>query len=304
MNKSRFMTNSIAGAAIALAFAAAATAQNSRSFVATTGSDMNACSATAYCRTLGAALAVTNPGGEVVVVTSGGYGPVTISKPVVITAIGIDASITQAAGGQSGITINTSGNVTLVGLNLHGEGTGGNGILVSAVGFLRLYNMEIENFTTNGIQFGVSGDLALYDSKISDCQVGLALSNISAKAYVRNTAFDNNSVAGALISAGGMATIVDSSAHYNSIGFLAEGGTVMLTNDRMAFNAVGMAVTGTADPQGPGQLYFTDCLLAANTTNSYSVGSGGTMAGTTPGTTLVTPGQTGSGTLAGAAGHL
>jgi hypothetical protein len=55
---------------------AAATIQ--RTFVSTSGSDANPCTATAPCRNFAAALALTSPGGEVVAVTSGGYGPVTI----------------------------------------------------------------------------------------------------------------------------------------------------------------------------------------------------------------------------------
>src|SRR5579871_4546372 len=46
---------------------------NNRSFVATTGNDANNCTESAYCRTLAAALTVTNPGGEIIVVTSGGW---------------------------------------------------------------------------------------------------------------------------------------------------------------------------------------------------------------------------------------
>src|ERR1017187_5502993 len=120
-------THVIAGAALALVFTFTAQAQNNRSFVATTGNDTNNCSAAAYCRTFGRALAQTNSGGEIVVVNSGGYGPATISQPVVITAIGIDASITAASG--DALTINTTGNVTITGLNLNGGGTASVGVL-------------------------------------------------------------------------------------------------------------------------------------------------------------------------------
>src|SRR5271169_508568 len=122
-------TRSFAFVALALAFTAGAAAQNNRSFVATTGNDANSCSAAAFCRTFAAALAVTNPGGEIVVVNSGGYGPATITEPVVINAVGIDASITATSG--NGVTVATPGAVTLNGLNLDGDGTGNDGILVT-----------------------------------------------------------------------------------------------------------------------------------------------------------------------------
>ena len=97
-----------------------------RTFVSTIGNDANTsanCSPSAPCRTFSAALSVTNPGGELVVLTSGGYGPATITQPVVITAIGVDASISVTTSGADtfGLAISTPGNVTLIGLSLHGE---------------------------------------------------------------------------------------------------------------------------------------------------------------------------------------
>jgi Right handed beta helix region len=291
MHKHRFTTKVLAGAAIALALTGAAQAQNNRSFVATTGNDANNCSASAYCRTFGAALAVTNAGGEIVVVNSGGYGPATISKSVVITAIGIDASITAVSG--NAFTINTSGNVTLTGLNINGGGTGTNGISVQQVGFLRLYKMQIQNFAQNGVIFDTGGNLAIYDSKLTDCvNDGLMVNNRSAQAYVHNTVFDNNQNAG-VESVGGGVVIADSSAHYNGIGFYANDGTVALYNDRSSLNATGLgAITG-------GVLYFADCLVSDNTT-AYNITTGGTITGSNPGTTLLTVGQGTSGALSSA----
>ena len=273
--------------ALALAFTFAAQAQNNRSFVATTGDDMNNCSASAYCRTFGRALAQTNSGGEIVVVNSGGYGPVTIAQPVIITAIGIDASVTQTTSGQSAITINVpTGNVTITGLNLNGGGTGRAGVLVNQVGVLRLNNIQVQNFTGACIDFEASGNLALEDSKLNDCLNGL--SQASGQVYAHNTEFDNNLVAGVVSFAGTM-TIADSSSHYNGIsGFAAQGGTIALFNVRAAFNTDGLDANSSA-------LYFADSLISDNT-NSYS-SVGGTMLGSSPGTSLITPGQSSTGTL-------
>ena len=122
--KLHFTHSFLACAAVALTFTATAHAGNSvdRTFVATTGDDANTavkCSNSAPCRTLTAALTVTNPSGEIVVASSGGYGPVTITQPVTISGTGVVASITQTTTGQNAITITTSGNVTLIGLILH-----------------------------------------------------------------------------------------------------------------------------------------------------------------------------------------
>ena len=283
----RSTTKIIAGAALALALTFTAQAQNNRSFVATTGNDTNNCSASAYCRTFGKALSQTNSGGEIVVVNSGGYGPATINQPVNITAIGIDASITATTG--NALTINTAGNVTITGLNLHGQKTASVGVKVQQVGVLRLYNMLIESFTTDGVELEVAGNLAIYGSAINDNVLdGLFLSNASANAYVQQTSFNNNFVAVQVFA--GQATVVDSSAeHSGSTAFLSNSpGALVLFNDRAAFNGTALLANG-------GAIDFADCLIAQNA-DAYNNASS-TLAGTSPGTSLIAPGQSSSGTL-------
>src|ERR1700681_1865448 len=61
-------------------------AQNPRSFVATTGNDANTCTRNNECRTFARALAVTNAGGEVIAIDSGGFGPFYVSQAVTVAA--------------------------------------------------------------------------------------------------------------------------------------------------------------------------------------------------------------------------
>ncbi len=139
MTKPRFKTN-FACALVALALAAALQAGVNRTFVSTAGNDANAstsCGPTTPCRTFAVALSVTNSGGEIVVLTSGGYGAFSIDQAVTITAIGVAASITATSG--DGIDINTTGNVTITGLAIHGGGNPNSGINVSNVGLLQLH---------------------------------------------------------------------------------------------------------------------------------------------------------------------
>ena len=235
------------------------------------------------------------------VVNSGGYGSATISQPVTITANGIDASITETTSGDSALTINTTGNVTITGLNLFGGGSGTYGILVSQVGFLRLYSMQIQGFAQDGIYFTSTtpGNLAMYNSKINDSgHDGLLLYSSGSRAWVDNSDFDNNAFAGA-DSALGKLDVADSYAHYNEYGFFADGGTVVLYNCRAIFNHIGVAASGTSGVNGVGHLYFTACLLADNT-DAWVAGSGGVLSGSSPGTTLVAPGQATSGTMTAA----
>ncbi len=280
-------TNVIAGAAMTLALTVTAQAQNNRSFVATTGLDTNNCTATAYCRTFVRALAVTNAAGEIVVVNSGGYGAFTITQPVVITAIGIDASITQTTAGQNAITINAPGNVTITGLNLSGGGTGNEGIYVWNVGVLRLNGMQVQGFANNGIEVTTGTALSIYDSKVNDNGANGLATGIPT--YVHNTAFDHNAGAGAL-SITGYLTIADSSAQHNTWGFYANGGTMALDNDSASVNTTGLRVDSGAS------LYFAHCIVAGNTT-AYNVAAGGTLVGSNPGSSVIAPGQATTGVL-------
>jgi len=259
---------------------------NSRSFISNAGSDVNNCSVTANCRTLVRALAMTNPGGEIVVVNSGEYGPAIIAQPVVISAIGVAASITATSG--NALTIVTTGNVTISGLGLHGLGSGNDGLQVQQVGVLRLYNVTVESFANDGIEFFAAGMLAVYNSRLTDNQYGLAVMNGSAEAFVRHTSLDRNSVAG-VYAPFGVAAISDSSAHYNGAGFDSGGGTLVVARSRAALNGTGLSASGAA-----AVLQFASCSVALNSLAASNVASGGSASGTNPGTTVITAHNAGS----------
>jgi hypothetical protein len=70
-----------------------------RTFVATSGVDNPSCSLASPCRTFAAAVAATAIGGEAIVLDSGGYGPVTVTKSMsIITPPGIYAGVSVPAG--------------------------------------------------------------------------------------------------------------------------------------------------------------------------------------------------------------
>src|SRR6185369_8943668 len=101
-----------------LVTAGPALAAGQRSFVATGGVDNPVCSLAAPCRSFGAAVTATNAGGEVIVLDSGGYGPVTITKAIALIAPpGVYAGVSVLSG--DGVTVTTSAagdRVTLDGL--------------------------------------------------------------------------------------------------------------------------------------------------------------------------------------------
>jgi hypothetical protein len=130
--------------------AAAASAQNNRSFVSISGNDANACTATTECRSFNRALSVTNPGGEVIATTSGGYGAAVIAKAVTLTAApGAYVAITDPGLGIAVIPAATD-RVVIRGIHITVTGSGGTGI--SAIGYGSLH---IENCDVTGGAHGV-----------------------------------------------------------------------------------------------------------------------------------------------------
>src|ERR1700687_4751298 len=135
-----------AGLAIwVLSFAAASPVFGlaNRVFVsARSGNNANSCDNIATpCPTFAGAVTQLNPDGEVIVLDSGGYGPVTITQGVTIEApAGVTAFIHPPSG--DAITVNAgSATVTLRGLTLN-VGTN-NGVTVNSVGTLNVENCFI-----------------------------------------------------------------------------------------------------------------------------------------------------------------
>src|ERR1039457_3714481 len=132
-----------------------AQAQNARSFVSGHGSDAAACTLAAPCRTLAAAFAVTNAGGEIDVLDPAGYGALTINKAISIVNDGVGTAGVIVPSGGIGITISAGTNdaVSLRGLSVEGGGVGATGIKFNAGKSLTVENCVIRHMTLDGIDF-------------------------------------------------------------------------------------------------------------------------------------------------------
>ena len=135
------------------------------------GADSNAasnCTAAAPCRFFTAAMTVTDPNGEVIVLDSGGYGGVTITQSVALIApTGVYAGISVFPGAD-GVTIATAGvNVVLRGLSINGQG-GSNGINMTAGNRLTVENCLISNLGQNGIRVTAAATVRVTDSIVRD----------------------------------------------------------------------------------------------------------------------------------------
>ena len=141
----------LAASMIALVVASsAASASASRTFVSGVGNDTGACPVSAPCRTFAYALTQTAPSGEIIVLSSAGYGTVTITQAVSIINTSNFAGVTVASGNGITINANTNDSVTLRGLTVDGGGTGSNGIVFNSGGSLTVTNCVAQNFVYSG----------------------------------------------------------------------------------------------------------------------------------------------------------
>jgi hypothetical protein len=138
-------------AAFLLGPSAVARGQANRVFAsARNGNDLNACNnINTPCQTLQGAVNQVAAGGAVLVLDSGGYGPVTINKAVTVEApAGVEAFIHPPSG--SGITVQAGGTdvVVLRGLTVNG---GDYGIDLQTGGALHVERCVLQDFVWDGI---------------------------------------------------------------------------------------------------------------------------------------------------------
>ncbi|SRR6266542_1351534 len=232
------------GAAL-IAVAAVPTFAAQRLFVASYGSDANPCTLGQPCRGFAAAATLVDPGGEIIVLDSAGYGPVTLTKSVSITSpAGVYAGI-SVPGGQDGVVINApSGRVRLEGLSING--TGGNfGVNFLAGTELVIERVKVINMTSGGISATASGAaIGLIDTTIQN-NGGSGASVVGATLTVQRCRFEANSATGLTIGDGSTASVTDIVASRNGThGVLvaANSGSARATIDRGSF--VGNGASG------------------------------------------------------------
>src|SRR5438067_1449361 len=136
---------------VCLVFAAAPTyAQATRTWVSGVGDDANPCSRTAPCKTFAGAISKTAPGGEINVLDPGGFGAVTITKPITISSWGFEAGVLVS--GTNGIIVNVPNAtdvVVLRGLDFEGLSAATNGITVITGGTVQVEKCTINHFTVS-----------------------------------------------------------------------------------------------------------------------------------------------------------
>jgi len=151
----------------AIAFAAPAHAQPTRTWISGMGVDSGTCPRQSPCHTLTYAHGQVAAGGEITVLDPGGYGTVVITKAVsIVSDSGSgEAGVTMFSG--DGITVNAGAAdvVILRGLVVDGLNSAANGIRFVSGGALHIQNSLIKNVRGTsgvGINFAPAGASDLY----------------------------------------------------------------------------------------------------------------------------------------------
>ena len=174
---------------IAICTTSAHAALVQRTFVASTGLDTNPCSIVQPCRSFAAAMLNTAPDGEVIVLDSAGYGPVSIAQHVsIIAPPGIYAGI-SVPGPVAGVTI-SSARVVLEGLTINGT-SGTVGISATTGSEVYLNNCAISNFATainlDASQLFVNGTEVRDISAVGIAAASASLAILSRTSIVNST---------------------------------------------------------------------------------------------------------------------
>jgi len=217
---------------------AAAQAQSTRTFVASYGDDAQPCSRTAPCRTFATAFDRTATNGEINVIDTGSYGPITITRSMKLRGRGTVAGVIVNAGSAVTINAGASDRVAISGLDINGLTTGTNGIRVLQAGKVTVDDVQIFGFTFAGVDFEPS--------------------NAGARLSVsRSTIYDNRSsgatTGSALVvqpsgSGSGRATVSDTEMHHNDFGVAASGmaqeAVINITRSTISDSVAGVFANG------------------------------------------------------------
>jgi hypothetical protein len=228
-------------------------AQATRTWVSGVGDDANPCSRTAPCKTFAGAISKTAPAGEINVLDPGGFGAVTITKPITISSQCFEAGVLVS--GTNGIVVsvpNATDTVILRGLDIEGLGTGISGVTVLTGGNVTVENSTINNFTDSGIKFTTTvagSQLHVSNTIVRNCgalpssgQGILMAPTAAATATLDHTRLDHN-IVGLKVNTGTVAVTESIAANNVFAGFTApvSGAIMNLERSLSSHNATGVA---------------------------------------------------------------
>jgi len=263
----------------ALACSVAAFAQNSRSAVSVAGNDANTCVVSSPCRSFAKAITVTNAGGEIIALDSGGYGPFVIDRAISVRpAPGAYAGITVTSGDGIDVSAGSSDDVILRGITVNGLG-GNVGIYYLNGHSLVLENCAVDGMSNVGIVTVVRDRLFLSHTTVTGCgSSGIQVGNGGSTIYatIVNSSVDNNGN-GVSVYQGGNVTIANSTLSNNMDGLTvyapnaATDANAVVESSTISGNSLGISTSATA---GTATVRVSNCTITHNITGIASSGSG------------------------------
>ena len=243
-----------------------------RAFVSSSGNDANTasgCGLAAPCRSFASAQTVVNDGGEIIALDAAGYGPITITKSVTITANpGFHAGITVASG--TGVTIDTAGiSVTLRGLTIKGIG-GSVGVYMTNGAQLSIENCVISNFSGTGVVVNfTAAKVRIIDSLIRDNGYGVYAAG-GPTAVIASSKIIGNSSRGIQVAAADNTT------------------TIVAVNDTVLAGNVGGIDAASIYANATVRVFIDRATITTNSLGVVSQGAAGSSVATTLSNSTVT----------------
>ena len=243
-------------AVVILFFAVQASAQIARVFLSGTGDDANDCSnAATPCRSLQGAITQCPANGEIIVLTSGGFGTANITKSLTINApTGIVAFNART------ITVNIADTDTVVirGLSMNGAVFGdAYGINFLVGGQLIVENSKIDGFSYAGIRDApMPSQSKAKRLMVNNCELrnggrsGILADAAVNSMVVTDSRFINNAYAGVEVFSTTYSVIKNSVLAGSQFGVIANGITYSVVPFVMIDRCVIAHNTGTVDAAG------------------------------------------------------
>lgn len=231
--------------------------QATRTWISGVGDDANPCSRTAPCKTFAGAISKTAANGEINIIDGGGFGGVTITKSITISAEGATGGALVA--GTSGVIINAAvtDRVILRGIDINGLYTTGNstnGVNILNAGIVLIENCIINGFVNaasgNGINVSPTADsvkVIVQNCRISNCTKGVNVTptgSIIAEINVLNVLIGMNSVGVNSTGSGATVRLSNSSIVNNTTSVsLSTGKVISFGNNIIAGNTINNPIT-------------------------------------------------------------
>lgn len=260
---SKLLLGLVALVAIASFPIGSALAQSTVTYLSGTGNDMNPCNRTQPCLSFVRAYSVTLAGGEIMCLDPGGFGTLTIAKPLTIDCGGSQGHIGPT--GVSGITVNAGAadKVTIRNMMLNGAGPplATSGIDFLAGGELNVENVTFENFSIAGINVNKStfGVLTVRNASFTKIPIGIKLQTSAGNivASISDSKFNGMSLHGVEANARSYAAVTYSvfSTHNGSAMIAstptstvyAKNNTITNCGTGINANAVGAKITASGN---------------------------------------------------------